>query len=150
MQTQKSSQTKTPSIGRTVTAAASQPPREVDDAISFLHSMLSLIEVRGWNDVEEQFALAMTGMADKILGPSSESIVGEPTGKAKAIDDARRAIDAAAQLLEDLPLPRDRVPTWILKGAVMMIEATVRSARGEQVEIAARFSADQRSPGGLS
>ncbi len=98
-------------------------PREVDDALAFLHSMVDLVEARGLDHVDDQFALTMTAMAAKIMSPY------EPwTGthdRTKAIDDAREAIDAVDNLLEE-----ERIPTSILKGAVAMIETTIK-ARAE-------------------
>lgn len=142
METQKSSQMQTTRTGRTVRAAASQPPREVGDAIAFLYSMIDLIEARGWDHVDEQFVSTMMGMATRILVPWDC-----PVSPEKTIANVRSAIDAASGFLEELG---GRVPTPILKGAVTMIETTARAARGEQVETATRASSHQRKPGGLS
>jgi len=108
--------------------AASQYPREVDDAIAFLRSMLSLAEARGWTTVTEYFAGATLGMALEILGPDKDGL----------IEDARDAIDAAGAFIEELrpPLLRGGVPISVLKGVVAMIETAIRTARGGPVETA--------------
>ncbi len=50
----------------------------------------------------------------------------------EAINTARGAIEAAGALLQELPHPRDRVPTSILKGAVAMIETVVLEGRNRR------------------
>jgi hypothetical protein len=110
-------------------------PKEVEDALAFLHWMIGLVEARGLAHVEEQFALTMTGMADKILGPRKHGQSGGSQhleNVAKAVEDAREAIAAGATLLEELPHPCDRVPTSFLKGAVMMIETAIREGRNRR------------------
>ncbi|SRR6266849_6960881 len=123
-----------------VTKGASKLPKEVDDAIAFLHSMLELVEARRWSHVTDYFALATVGMADEILrraaAGSSAPLSPAMEPRAKAIEDARWAIDAASALLEDLPHPRDRVPVRILKGAVTMIETSLRSVQEEHLAAA--------------
>ncbi|SRR5712664_147094 len=104
----------------------SRYPKEVDDAIAFLRSMLELVDERRWSHVDDYFAGATLGLAQAILGPKMER-------EAKAIADARWAIDAAADLLEGFPHPIDRMPVAILKGAVAMIETSLQAAQGEQL-----------------
>ncbi len=100
--------------------AASHHPREVDDAIAFLHSIIDLLDARGLEYVDDQFALTMTGMAAHILSPGELGVV--TPHRTKAIDDAHKAITAVAALLEE-----SRIPTSVLKGAVAMIETTIRA-----------------------
>jgi 2-keto-4-pentenoate hydratase len=100
---------------------ASQYPREVADAIAFLHSMLELVDARRWSQVTDYFAGATLGIAGEILGPKKEP-------EAKAIEDARNAIDSAGAFLEEFP-HTDHIPAAVLKGAVAMIETTLRASQ---------------------
>ncbi len=120
---------------KTQALVPSQHPREVDDAIAFLHSMIGLLEARGCDHVDDQFACTMIGMSGRILEPN------EPrTGtrnRTKAIADAFSVLSAVGSLLEELPCSSDRLPISILKGLVAMIETTIRAERGGPVETAA-------------
>jgi len=100
--------------------AASHHPREVDDALAFLHSMMDLLDARGLEYVDDQFALTMTGMAAHILSPYDMWPV--TAQRTKVIRDAEEAIAAIGVFLEE-----SRIPTSILKGAVAMVETTIRA-----------------------
>jgi hypothetical protein len=98
-----------------------------DEAISFMRSIVKLVERRGLREVDYEFAWTMFGMARKIIAPNDES------------RDAR--LDPGGEAYEFFEA-FGRVPVTVFKGVVELVE---RELRKDLARVLETRSAAQRA-----
>jgi len=99
-----------------------------DEAISFMRSMVKLVERRGLREVDYDFAHTMFAMASRIITPDDES------------RDAG-SLDPGAEAYEFFEAFK-RVPVTVFKAVVELVE---RELRKDLAEVLKRMSAAQRA-----
>jgi hypothetical protein len=91
----------------------SQLRNAANDAIAFLHSMVKLVDARGWREVHFEFAQCILCTADTILDPDPGS-----RGERPRLDSNGHV----SELFEEF----ERVPVPVFKSIISLIERELR------------------------
>lgn len=91
------------------------------DAIAFLHSMVKLVDERGWREVHFEFANCVLCTADTILVPDPES------------RDQRARLDHGGHVSEMFETFK-RVPVPVFKGIMSLLERELRADVDRMIE----------------